>query len=83
MKTWSMISGNNIPVLPYPDEWYTVRAAIKGDLFNARIESTYLENPLFQESTLKSPVVDHGGIGYVIGNGDKVCFDDIKVWSLK
>lgn len=77
MQTWSMI-GRNFPMLPYPDRWYFFRVEIKGDSL-----SLYLDNLLFEELTLQPPVTNYGGIGYVTDAADKVCLDDIKVWSLK
>lgn len=77
MRTWVMI-GRNFPMVPYPDRWYTFKVEIKGDSL-----SIYLDNLLFEELTLQPPVINQGGIGYVIDGGDKVCLDDIKVWSLK
>jgi hypothetical protein len=76
MRTWSGI-GTNIPMSLAPNRWYTIRVEIKGDLLSA-----YIDNALVQELKLQPPLIDHGGIGFVI-DGDKVYFDDIKAWSLK
>jgi hypothetical protein len=76
MRTWSGI-GTNIPMRLAPDRWYTIRVEIKGDLLSA-----YIDNALVQELKLQPPLIDHGGIGFVIDE-DIAYFDDIKVWSLK
>jgi TIR domain len=77
MNTWTMIS-DNIPMGLAPIKWYTIRVEIKGDTFSA-----YIDNTTFLETKLSPPLISQGGFGYVIDNGDNVCFDDIRAWSLK
>jgi hypothetical protein len=77
IQTWASLNGN-VPFLVYPDKWYTVRVEIKGDALSA-----YVDNSLSQEITLQAPLIKQGGFGYVIGEEDKVCLDDIKAWELK
>lgn len=82
MKTWVQL-GNNIPMSVYPDKWYTIRVEIQGDSLRAYVDSDALDSRLSQEISLPAPILERGGFGYVIGEEDQVCFDDIKVWSLK
>ena len=82
MKTWVQL-GNNIPMTVYPDKWYTIRVEIQGDSLRAFMDSDALDSRLSQEITLQAPIIERGGFGYVIGQEDQVCIDDIKVWSLK
>ena len=77
MRTWSTIS-KIIPMVLAPNRWYTIRVEISGDFFSA-----YIDNDTSLEITLDSPVIRQGGFGYGFEDGEKICFDDIKVWSLK
>ena len=61
------------------DAWYTIRVEIQGN----RI-STYVDSIFLAEATLPTPLVNtQGGIGFGFDGGEKINFDDIKVWSLK
>jgi hypothetical protein len=76
-KTWSLI-GRLFPMTPSLDRWYIFKVEIKGDSLKL-----YVDNLLVEALTLEPPVIDHGGIGYVSASTDKLCLDNIKVWSLK
>lgn len=80
MRTW--VIGSSYSLLPDPDKWYTIRVEIKGDGDSL---SVYVDNLLFEELTLQPPVINRDVIGYVVNEyeEDQICFDDIKVWSLK
>ncbi len=79
MRSWKGLLGSSIsPMTPDPDRWYIFKVQIKGDSL-----SVYLDNLLFAKLILQPPVINQGGIGYVTDATDKVCLDDIKVWSLK
>jgi hypothetical protein len=74
MKSWSTI-GDMIPILPVPNRWYTIKLEINGDSLSA-----YIDDVLVQELKLQPPVINEGGIGFVIDGEDKVCLDDIWAW---
>ena len=75
MRTWSGSQG--VSKVFDLGRWYTIRVEIKGDLFNA-----YVDNAVVLSLTLQPPLIERGGIGYVVGGDGAVCIDNIKVWSL-
>lgn len=75
-RTWTLIGETSMKI--DLDKWHTFKVEIKGDTLKA-----YFDNLLFKELTLLPPVIARGGIAYVIGKGEKICLDDIKVWSLE
>lgn len=75
-RTWTLIDETSMKI--DLDKWHTFKVEIKGDTLKA-----YFDNLLFKELTLLPPVIARGGIAYVIGKGEKICLDDIKVWSLE
>ena len=77
MRTWKTL-GNIFSMQPVQDRWYTFRVEINGDFI-----SEYMDDLLVQGFKLYGLIFSQGGFGYVIGDGDQVCLDDIKVWSLK
>lgn len=57
------------------NKWYTVRFEVKSDILRL-----YIDNKLITLAHRSSR--EHGGVGYYMGGGDEIHFDDIRVWSL-
>jgi uncharacterized caspase-like protein len=55
--------------------WYKVRFEVQGDTLRLYIDDKLVNTA--QRSTWKQ-----GGIGYYMGGGDEIHFDDIRVWRL-
>ena len=55
--------------------WYTVRFEVKGTLLRF-----YIDDKLV--ATASRDTWQKGGIGFYMGGGDKINFDNIRVWSL-
>jgi len=77
MRTWKTL-GNIFSMQPVQDKWYTFRVEINGNFI-----SEYMDDHLVQGFKLYGSIISQGGFGYIIGDDVQVCFDDIKVWSLK
>ena len=61
------------------NRWYIFRIEIKENIF-----SVYIDNDFLLKQALPTPLINtQGGIGYSISGGEKIYFDDIKVWALK
>jgi hypothetical protein len=63
---------------PVAGTWYLVRIEVKGTEYRL-----YLNNQLLATLADNDFPLLQGGIGFYMGGGDTVEFDDIRVWSLK
>ena len=60
------------------NRWYTFRFELDGDKL-----SLYIDDKLASTSKANQPLVrESGGIGFYMGGGDEIHFDDIRVWRL-
>jgi serine/threonine protein kinase len=60
------------------NRWYVVRFEINDDTL-----SLFIDDRLVLTGQASQPAVrDYGGIGYYLGGGEEIHFDDIRVWTL-
>ena len=57
------------------NKWYTVRFEVEGDRLRL-----YIDNHLITAARRSSR--EHGGVGYYMGGGEEIHFDDIRIWAL-
>jgi hypothetical protein len=62
----------------YRDRWYLVQVEVKGPEYRLYIDDELVATHQDNDSPLL-----HGGIGFYMGGGDMIEFDDIRVWSLQ
>jgi hypothetical protein len=72
-KTYNTFGGKSFPI--QNNKWHTVRFEVQGDKLRL-----YIDGELATSATRTSHV--KGGVGYYMGGGEEVHFDDLKVWSL-
>jgi hypothetical protein len=72
-RDYQTFGGKNFPIPR--NEWFLVRFEVQGDSLKL-----FIDNQLAAAATRTSYY--KGGIGYYMGGGDEVHFDDIRVWQL-
>jgi hypothetical protein len=72
-KNYETFGGTSYPI--HNNQWHTVRLEVQGSQLRL-----FIDNNLATSAIRTSH--DKGGVGYYLGGGEEVHFDDLKVWPL-